>query len=498
MKIFCLTSSCVTAVALTACAGLPGPLPPPHALLTADNAVPLASTTAAASAPDWLQADAWASWGDPALNALVATALERQPALRQVQARLAQAQAAVDVADAAHGSQANVSVDLSDQRFTENGLVPPPLAGRIYWNNSAQVGASWEWDLFGRQRAALAAAVGQQRAASAEAQAAAVLLAANVAAAYVTLARGIALRDITLTALDQRRQVGELVGQRVTAGLDTVVEQRQADTALAQAQLEAEAAAEQIDRARHALAELTGQQPDALAALAPRLAAVNELPLPSTLPADLLGRRADLVAQRWRVEAATQDVAVARAAFYPNLNLVGFAGLSSLGLDTFLRAGSLTYGLGPALRLPLFDGGRLRANLNARAAEVDAAVEGYNTALLRALREVADEVSSLQAIERQQRAQAQALDAAESAFDLARQRYQAGLGNFLTVLTAQATVLAQRRVTAELKARHLLAETALSRALGGGWRDAAAAAIATPSAEPTSHAVPHAVLKELP
>ena len=145
-------------------------------------------------------------------------------------------------------------------------------------------------------------------------------------------------------------------------------------------------------------------------------------------------------------------------------------GLSSIGLDRFINAGSETFGAGPALRLPIFDGGRLRANLSARNAEIDVAVDGYNAALLRALREVADEVTSLQSLERQQRSQADALQAAEAAFDLATQRYRSGLGNYLVVLTAETNVIAQRRAAADLKARHLNAEVALTRALGGGYQ----------------------------
>ncbi|HEY2928544.1 TolC family protein, partial [Piscinibacter sp.] len=156
--------------------------------------------------------------------------------------------------------------------------------------------------------------------------------------------------------------------------------------------------------------------------------------------------------------------------FYPNVNLIAFVGLSSIGLDRFVKSGSETYGVGPAVRLPIFEGGRLRANLAARNAEVDVAIDGYNAALLRALREVADELASLQSLERQQQAQTQALQSAEAAFDLALQRYRSGLGNFLVVLTAETNVLAQRRAAAELKARQLGAEVALTRALGGGYQ----------------------------
>ena len=471
--------SALAAALLAAGCASPGPVAPPRAPL------------AIGSSPGWpdLARDgtAWSAWRDPVLDGLVAGALERQPSLQVVRLRVQQAQAAADIAGAARGPQVNAGVDLTDQRFTENGLYPRPLAGSWKWNNSAQVGAGWEWDLFGRQQAAVAAAIGQQRAAAAEAQAATLLLSANLASAYVTLARTLEQRRIAEAALAEREQVLTIVRQRVGAGLDNTVDLRQAEGTVAQTRVELAAADEQIARARHALAELSGQRPDALDTLAPALAPLRAQALPAGLPADLVGRRADVVAQRWRVEAATQDVAVARAQFYPNLNLVAFAGLASLGLDRFVEAGSRQFGVGPAIRLPIFDGGRLRANLGAKAAEADIAVETYNATLLRALREVADEVTGLKAIEAQQREQDAALAAAEAAFDLATQRYRAGLGNFLVVLTAEGSVLAQRRSAADLKARHLLAEVALSRALGGGLQ-----------AEPPTHALGGGLQVEAP
>jgi len=439
----------------------------------------LQSTPASADrATTWPAERWWQAYGDTTLDRLVDQALAGQPGLQLAQARLRQAQAAVGGSEAAQRPQVNGALDLTDQRFTENGLVPKPLAGSIAWNNSGQVSASWELDLFGRQRAALAGAIGQLRAAEAETQAARVLLAGNVAAAYFNLARLVEQRSVATQSLQQREQVLALVQQRVAAGLDTQVERRQAEGLIAQSRVEIEALEESIVRTRHALAELSGQRPEALDTLLPALAALRSTPLPAGLPADLLGRRADLVAQRWRVEAAQRDVDAARTLFYPNINLTAFVGLSSIGLDKFVQAGSLTYGAGPALRLPIFEGGRLRANLGAKTAEVDAAVEGYNAALLRALREVADEVGSLQSLERQQRAQADATTAANVAYDLALQRYQAGLGNFLTVLTAQTNVLAQSRASTDLKARHLASEVALTRALGGGYAAAELPAVA--------------------
>lgn len=458
-------SALAAALWLAGCAS-PGAATAPRAVLEP------AALGATASAAEWPAPTWWSAWGDAQLDAIVAQALAASPTLASAGERVRVAQAAAAAAGAVQRPQANLSVELSDQRFTENGLVPAPLAGTIHWNNSAQIGVGWELDLFGRQRAALDAAIGQSRAAQADAQAARVLLAGNVAAAYFNLARLVENRRLAAESLQQREQVLALVRQRIVAGLDTRVELRQAEGLIAQTQVEIEALDEATQRARHALAELAGQGPQAYATLSPALAEVRSAALPATLPADLIGRRADLVAQRWRIDAAAKDVDQAKAQFYPNVNLVAFVGLSSLGLERFVEAGSRTFGAGPALHLPLFDGGRLRAQLDAKRADADAAIDAYNATLLRALREVADEVGSLQSLERQQRAQAEATGAADAAFDLAVQRYQAGLGNFLTVLTAQTNVLAQRRAAADLKARHLAAEVALARALGGGYHDA--------------------------
>jgi NodT family efflux transporter outer membrane factor (OMF) lipoprotein len=444
---------------LTGCANMQG-IAPTRQL---DTVAPAPSGT------PWPQAQWWQAYGDPQLDTVVARALAGQPALQTAQARLRQAQAAADASNGARLPQVNASIDMTDQRYTENGLVPPPIAGSIRWNNNATLGASWELDLFGRQRAALDAAIGQLRAAQAETQAARVLLAGNVVAGWFNLARLDEAREIAAQSLQQREQVLALVRQRIAAGLDTTVELRQAEGLIAQSRVEVETLDEQVARTRHALAELSGQKPDALDGARPVLAAVRDVAVPVSLPADLLGRRADLVAQRWRVEAALRDVDGARAQFYPDINLAAFVGLSSLGLDRFIDAGSRTYGVGPALRLPVFDGGRLRANLSAKSAEVDAAIDGYDGTLLRALREVADELASLRTLARQQQAQTEAGTAAEAAYALALQRYQAGLGNFLTVLNAESTVLAQRRAAVELKARRLASDAALQRALGGGY-----------------------------
>jgi NodT family efflux transporter outer membrane factor (OMF) lipoprotein len=200
---------------------------------------------------------------------------------------------------------------------------------------------------------------------------------------------------------------------------------------------------------------------------------VRAVPVPGVVPADLLGRRADIVAARWRVEAATHDVASARAQFYPNVNLVAFVGLSSIGFNRFFEPGSEQYGFGPAISLPIFESGRLRANLSGKSADLDVAIESYNGNVIDAVHDVADQITSARSIERQQSQQAEALASAESAYDAATQRYRAGLSTYLTVLNAETNVLTQRRSTVDLRARVLDSQMLLVRALGGGYAPAA-------------------------
>jgi outer membrane protein TolC len=175
---------------------------------------------------------------------------------------------------------------------------------------------------------------------------------------------------------------------------------------------------------------------------------------------------------------------LAQTQFYPNLNLGAFVGLQALGLGRLLQAGSLEFGVAPALRLPLFDGGRLRQQLGVRQADLDAAIAQYNSSLLEAVREAGDALQSESSLLRQQQEQAATVQAAERILALARQRFAAGLGNRLAVLQAEAPVLEQHRKSIELRARQLDNRVVLIRALGGGWSDDTAAASTAAKAAP--------------
>jgi len=409
----------------------------------------------------------WRGFGDAQLTALVEQALQDNPSLGQAQARIEQAQALADATGATAGPQLSASTSATRQHYSANGPYPPGQAGASISMLSARLSGSWELDFFGQHRAALAAALGQVQAARAEADAARLLLASQVAQQYFELARLQAQRAVAERGLAQREHMLHLVQGRVAAGLDTQLELRQSEGALPQTRQQIEALREREAITRNAIGALVANPAMAQALTPPQLDAITPLAIAEQLPADLLGRRPDVAAARWRVQASTDNVAAARAQFYPNVSLTSFVGLASMGLDNLLQGSSREWGLGPALRLPIFDSGRLRANLRGRAAEQDAAVHSYNAALGEALRDAADQLASRQAIARQQAEQQDASRAAEDAWRIAERRYEAGLGNYLQVLSAETQVLQQRRQAVDLRARQLANQASLLRALGG-------------------------------
>jgi NodT family efflux transporter outer membrane factor (OMF) lipoprotein len=197
------------------------------------------------------------------------------------------------------------------------------------------------------------------------------------------------------------------------------------------------------------------------------------------VPAELLGRRPDLTAQRLRIEAQSHDIASAKAAFYPNVNLVALVGFQSLGAAGFLTSASRMASFGPAITLPIFDAGRLRANLAETNAGYDIAVEQYNQMLADALRDVVDQLASFRSVDEQRAQQSLAVATSRQAYDLALLRYREGIGNYLQVLATEAQWLSQESLDADLQARRLALSIDLVRALGGGF-DPASSMIANP------------------
>lgn len=430
--------------------------------------------TAPVSAAAWPDALWWTAFGDPNLDRLIDDALADSPTLKVAAARTRKALAFADVAKSSLYPQLSATLDATRERFSEHGLVPPPAAGT--WNTQLQLQSTlnWEIDFWGKNRAAYESALGQASAAAVDADAARLALAVNVAQAYVQLERAYLQRDIAQSTLERRDRIYALTRDRTAAGIDSKLELKQAESALPAAREEIARLDETIALTRNQLAALLGQGPDrGLAIPRPAAHGLEQVSLPTVVPAELIGRRPDIIAQRARVEAAQKDIAVAKTEFYPNVNLIAFIGLQSLGPSGFLTAASRMMGFGPAVSLPIFDAGRLRGNLAGKNADYDIAVEQYNQTLADALRDVVDQLASFRSVNAQREQQVLALSTAQEAYDLALLRYREGVGNYLQVLSAEQPLLAQQSLDADLHARELALSINLVRALGGGYREPA-------------------------
>ncbi|HEX2827984.1 MAG TPA: efflux transporter outer membrane subunit [Burkholderiales bacterium] len=457
---------------LASCAGTGGLKPqasgtPPDTLEASRSFEGIALADAA-----WPSADWWTRFNDPQLDALVDEALKGSPTLRAADARVRKALAAAGIANAARLPQMTGNASVTRERLPEKGLFPPPLGGSWITQGDLSTNLSYDLDLWGRNRSAYESALDEAHASSVDRYAAQLFLSTSIVRAYVQLQRAYDQLDVAQALVADRERVRALTEQRTANGIDSRVELRQAEAALPEARERVIRLEETIALTRNQIAALLGAGPDrGLQIERPRMRSIGALALPSALPADLIGRRPDVVASRWRVEAARKDIAVAKAEFYPNVNVVAFLGLQAIGLGNLLHAGSTMAGVTPALRLPIFEGGRLRANLAGRNADYDAAVERYNQSLADALREVVDQLASMKSVDAQRREANQGLKTAQGAYDLALLRYKEGLGNYLQVLNAESQVLGQKSLQADLDARELDIAVNLTRALGGGYQD---------------------------
>ncbi len=430
----------------------------------------------------------WADqFGDAQLKSLIDEALKSSPTLDQARARVASASAFSETAKAGTMPRVDASYSLTRQQFSSTALVPPPYGGSWQTENKGLLSASYDLDLWGKNREALKAAVSQLQASEADAEVVKLTLTTSLARTYNQLARLYALRDIAQEEVAQREQIERITAGRIATGLDTEVERKTAQANLATSRAALKSLDGQILTTRYQLAALMGAGPDrGLQIARPALGTGDEVRLPDNLPADLVSRRPDIVAARWRVDATTHDVKEAKAEFYPDINLSAAIGLDAFGFGRFLTAASRTASVGPAIHLPIFDAGELRAQLKGRYAGFDYAVATYNQTLVTALSEVATQLADVRSTDGQLVDAQAAQDAARKADQLALVQYKAGLTNQLTVLNADVNALSADQAVANLRMDRRDQQIALASALGGGFVDTSNETQNTPVASATA------------
>lgn len=441
----------------------------PHAKISAADKLDAGKIIARADATPWPTELWWKIYRDPQLDALLANTIADNPTLRAAMARVAQSSA---IADRMHSdTMPDISGDtaITREKFTALQFIPPPWGGNTDWNNKAQISLAYDLDLWDRKKSIWQASVDESHAAEAEEQMVKLELVTAVIHSYVQLAMQFELYDIAVEQQKQQALRVAIARRNLAAGLGTEMEVSEIETPLPLARAQVETIDARILLLRNQIAILSGQGPGAGEHIArPTLTLDTVIGLPDRLPANLLGRRPDIKAYRWHVEAAQQSIESAKAAFYPNINLLAFTGFQAIGFGQLASSAASIAGAGPAISLPIFDGGRRRSNLTEKNSAYDNAVESYNALLLHALQDISDQLVLLQSNARQLTDAEKSLNLAQKSHTLALSSYRAGLDNYRHVLDAKSILLHQHENVARLHAVRLDSYADLMRALGGG------------------------------
>jgi NodT family efflux transporter outer membrane factor (OMF) lipoprotein len=436
-----------------------------HPLSLTQDRVGLAGVAAEPIADGW-----WISFQDSQLDRLMREGLKDSPTLVQAQARLGEALAQTQSAQSKLLPSANLDASALYQRAPDNYVIPPPLAGHTFWMGQAGVSLGWDLDFWGHQAEAVHRAQALTQSAQYDVDNARLMLAGAIAQAYIELYREYALVDIAQRSAAQRQNIIDITRRRVSAGLDTRLELRQAEGQLPQAHVARDQAQAAADLAIHQLATLTGQGAESYASIKrPTMVVDAVLPVPTALPINLLARRPDVLSARLNVQAADAERLADKAAFYPDVNLRAIAGIGAFGMNNLVQWSARGYGAGPLISLPLFDGGRLRAQYLGSEAQLDGAIAGYNDTVLHAVQQTSDQITRLDALARERVDQQQTLEANEAAYSLAEERYKAGLASYLTVLNAETQVLTARQTMVDILANQAVARVTLLLAVGGSF-----------------------------
>lgn len=451
-----------------ACASIPnlGPKPEMAAMTTFES-----SKAFAAPRSEWPAEGWWVRYGDAQLAQLMEQGLAGSPDLAAAAARLRAADGFAQQANAATKPTITgfAAPELSKQ---SQNTETPAAAVPNGWNDrgSAGIAFSLDLDLWGKNRAASRAAKAQARSARFEFDEARLAITTGIASAYAELASLYAQRDSIEAAIAIRAKSADLVKQRVDIGLDTQAELRQATARIAQSRADLAATDEAIELTKNALSELVGAGPDrGLSIGRPAVAMLKAQGIPADASTNLVGRRSDIAALRARVEAAAEQIKVARAAFYPSINLTALIGLQSFGLGNLLSGGSMFGSASPAISLPIFQGGALQGQYRGRRGQYDEAVALYDAAVIKALRQTADAVTSQKQLVSRLSESRSALADFQEAHRLARLRYEQGLATYLDVLSAEEGVVRAQLQVAQLESRAFTLDVQLVRALGGGF-----------------------------
>lgn len=408
----------------------------------------------------------WRALGDPALDAMEDRLEKDNPSLAAILAKHRLAMAALRQSKAATMPDVESGGVLTRNRQSDNRPLRSATQPAYYEADSVGATVSYELDLWGRVRDSVKAARANAQASAEDVAALRLALQADLASTWTAM-RGADLEIAILSdAVGAYQRADDVTHHRYDGGIATGIDVGRADAQLADAQ--AQLAQVRVQRAvlAHAVATLAGI-PAGEAQIAPLSGSLGVLSVPASLPATLLQRRPDIAAAERRMYAANRAIGVARAARFPQISLGGNGGFQSMAVSSLISAPNAFWALGPQFSLPIFDGGRIKARIEAARADWDAAAANYRGNVLQAMREVEDGLTSMDQLQQESAAQNRAADAAGKAAKLSYELYIKGANTLLDVVTAETAELAARRRAAQVATQRVQTSIALVRALGG-------------------------------
>jgi outer membrane protein, multidrug efflux system len=419
----------------------------------------------------WPDRQWWRAYQNPDLTLLIERALSRSPSVEAAQARFAAAEASVRTAAALLGVQVTADADISTQRLSDTGLFPPKLLG-FDWYDQTDLGLNvrYSFDWWGKQRAQINAALDAARAATAERSTAALVLSTSVAQTYFAWQFDNARLALARERLENLERQRTLAMARVNARIARVDETLQTESSIAPAAEQLTALANSAQLRRIALAALLALAPQELPALSPQPLPTLQAQLPADAGLDLMARRPDIIASRWRVEAAVRGVEVARAGYLPDVSLQALAGLSTIHPLQLFDLDSAVPEVGAAIHLPLFDTGRLRGAYEGSQAQLRAAIATYNDTVVSAAREVGTQALTRADLLARRPERVHVADLAAELQRTAAARAGAGLSDARPALTAGAQWIEAQDLLLQLDASAIQTDLDLIRALGGGYQ----------------------------
>ena len=448
---------------------------PEHATVS-----PIKTQTTAASVntvlnhQDWPKNEWWKAYNDPELNGLIAKALSDAPDMQIARQRITLAEAQAKAAMAADGPQIDFSADAERQKMSAEGLMGPfaitdPAAGTTgpwYTNGTFGLTAGWDLDLWGKNRAQVEARIGKVNAQKAELEQTRPLRASSVARRYWEWQTQAAVGEVLAQIKHEQDNIISADRELYQHGITSSVEGVETDI--------------NASKTEEQLAEVNGK----MKAIEARLVALtnassvkltrHDLPtveasLPSTLGYELLARRPDLQEAHWYIEASMSEVEAARAAFYPDVNLMAFLQQDALHLSDLFRSSAQQMGVTAGLTLPIFDSGRLNAGLDIAQAQNNLSVANYNKAVVEAVNQVAHTASEVETLMAKNSHQQQVEKDAARVVALAQARFSAGIVAGSRVSEARIPALKEHLEGLLLKGQYVDATLQLTSALGGGY-----------------------------